>query len=52
MSLSRLAGRLFRKADSQIISKTLLSRAMTSAADVETRLRDKLGAQEVVGSKI
>ena len=48
MSLLRLAGRLSCRADPQIISKTLFSRAMTSAADVETKLRDKLGAQEVV----
>ena len=48
MSLYRIAGHFNRIAGTPTIGNNLLVRAMTSAADVEEKLRDKLGAQDVV----
>jgi len=48
MSLHRLAGRINRIGGGQTICNSLFVRAMTTAADVESKLRDKLKAQDVV----
>ncbi len=48
MSLYRLAGHLRRTVGAQTTCHNLLVRTMTSAADVEQKLRDKLKAADVV----
>lgn len=48
MSLWSVAGQARRVAGTQAIPRNLFLRAMTTAADVEAKLRDKLKAQDVV----
>ena len=52
MSLYRLVGHLHRTAASQTTCQNLFVRAMTSSADVERKLRDKLKAEDVVCASI
>ena len=48
MSLWSVAGQARRVAGTQAIPRNLFLRAMTTAADVEAKLKDKLKAQNVV----